>query len=223
MREIRSAVGERERRFLPIAAAGVTVRAKGDSAKTIEGYGALFNSETVIGSWFREVIRPGAFADSLKADDVRIFFNHDPNYILGRVSAGTATVEEDDKGLLYTAMPPASRADVMESIERKDVTGSSFQFIVEGADDEEWDYSETKQGMLPLRIIKKARILETGPVALPAYEDTTVSARAASRVEEARQQHEAAVAAAPATEHTEPPAEMPLDLLERELDLLELE
>jgi phage head maturation protease len=54
-REIRSAVGERERRFLPIAAAGVTAR-EGRQPKTIEGYGALFNSETVIGMWFREVI-----------------------------------------------------------------------------------------------------------------------------------------------------------------------
>jgi phage head maturation protease len=64
------------------------------------------------------------------------------------------------------------------------VTGSSFQFSSRTRD-EEWDYSETKKGMLPLRKIKRARLYETGPVAFPAYEDTTVSARAVSKVEEA--------------------------------------
>lgn len=225
-REIRSAVGERERRFIPMQASGVTLRAKGDQAKTIEGYGALYNNETVIGMWFREVILPGAFTESVANDDIRVFFNHDPNYILGRTSAKTATVEEDDNGLRYTATPPASRADVVESIERKDVTGSSFQFSVEGPDDEEWDYSEIKQGKLPLRKIIKARLYETGPVAFPAYEDTTVSARAVAKVEEAKQQREAEAAAAAAAasaaapaEHHEPPAEMPMELLAQELDL----
>jgi HK97 family phage prohead protease len=233
-KEIRSAIGDRERRFIPNQASGVALRAKGDDkARSIEGYGALYNSETVIGMWFREVILPGAFADSVKNDDIRVFFNHDPNYILGRTSAGTATIEEDDKGLRYEATPPNARADVVESIERKDVTGSSFQFSVEDDADEEWDYSETKKGMLPLRKIKRARVYEAGPVAFPAYEDTTVSARAVAKVEEAKQLREAAdapsadTAAAVATHtespHAETPAEIPLELLEQELDLMELD
>lgn len=269
-REIRSAVGEREQRFIP-ATSAIGVRAKdGADLPTIEGHGALFNDETVIGSWFRERILPGAFKDSLATDDIRVAFNHDYNCILGRTSAGTATVEEDKQGLKYTAEPPDvewARGVVLQ-IKRKDITGSSFSFTVEHSDDEEWDYSETKKGMLPLRTIKKARLYETGPVAFPAYENTTVSARAMSKVEEAKQLRAAADAetcpacsgsglnperhmsdprgqspcdrckgngkrdgadqpavAAALTEnqqHPEPPAEMPVELLERELDLLEL-
>jgi hypothetical protein len=106
-KEIRSAIGDRERRFIPNQASGVALRAKGDDkARSIEGYGALYNSETVIGMWFREVILPGAFADSVKNDDIRVFFNHDPNFILGRTSAGTATIKEDETGLHYEATPP---------------------------------------------------------------------------------------------------------------------
>jgi HK97 family phage prohead protease len=273
-REIRSAIGDRERRFIPVQASGVALRAKtDDKARTIEGYGALFNTETVIGMWFREVILPGAFTDSLKTDDIRVFYNHDPNYILGRTSAKTATVEEDTDGLRYEATPPATRADVVESIERKDVTGSSFQFSVEEDEGEEWDFSETKKGMLPLRKIKRARLYEVGPVCFPAYEDTTVSARAVAKVEEAKQLRDAAAAAAcpscngsglnpergmsdpkgqspcdhckgdgkrdgasekggekahvtpaaaPNQQHPEAPAEMPVELLAMELDLLEL-
>lgn len=198
MKEIRAAVGERERRFISNQASGVTLRAQGDKPKTIEGYGARFNSETIIGLWFREIILPGAFADSLKDGDIRVFFNHDANYILGRTSAGTATVEEDSNGLRYSATPPASRADVVESIERKDVTGSSFTFTVENDDDEEWDYSETKKGMLPLRKIKRATLYETGPVAFPAYENTSVSARAMGIVEKFERER----AVGPTTEGT---------------------
>lgn len=229
LREIRSAVGERENRFLK-ATTAVTVRAKGGAElPTIEGHGALFNDETVIGSWFRERILPGAFKDSLKSDDIRVAFNHDPNQILGRTSAKTATVEEDDKGLVYKAEPPDTTfgRDVVVSIKRGDITGSSFQFAVEQSDDEEWDYSETKKGMLPLRTIKKARLYETGPVAFPAYENTTVSARAMGKVEEARALAEAARTATPPAETPAPPvvesqrtaADLRRDI-QRDLDLL---
>lgn len=197
MREIRSAVGAREKRF--VAQTSAEVRAAGDGA-TIDGYGALFNRETVIGMWFREVILPGAFKDSIVGGDIRVAFNHDPNYILGRTTAKTATVEEDERGLRYSATPPSTRADVIESIKRRDVTGSSFEFSIESDDDEEWDYSEVKAGKLPLRRIKRCTLFETGPVAWPAYDDTTVSARARDRVEEAKRVREAADAAEQATE-----------------------
>ena len=221
--ERRAQIGEFERRF---ASAGVSSRAKDDKAPVIEGHGALFNTETVIAGLFRERIAPGAFADSLKTDDVRVAYNHDANYILGRMSAKTATVEEDDKGLRYEATPPATRADVIESIQRGDVTGSSFQFTVENDADEQWDYADMKKGMLPLRTIKRAKLYEVGPVAFPAYEQTTASARAKGRVEEARAQLAAAEAAArtqeaEAEQRVQAAAATDLLLLDLELDALE--
>lgn len=221
-------VGEREQRFVPLTSE-VSVRAKEGEKPTISGMGAMFNSETVIGRYFRERILPGAFKDSISSGDIRVAFNHDPNFILGRTSAGTAKVEETAEGLRYEATPPAARADVVESIQRKDITGSSFTFTVENDEDEEWDYAETKQGKLPLRTIKRATLYETGPVAFPAYENTTVSARAMGKVEDARREREAAEAAAAVAEtvtaegrDSAPPAELPdpeLDLLQRELEL----
>lgn len=53
---------------------------------------------------FREVIKPGAFDDVL-GDDVRALFNHDPNFILGRSSAGTLSLSVDDRGLRYENRP----------------------------------------------------------------------------------------------------------------------
>lgn len=223
--ELRSLpTGTREQRFLT-STVGLAARAEGDdTSPIIEGHGALFNEETVIYGYFRERILPGAFKDSIAQDDIRVAFNHSANAILGRTSAKTAKVEEDEKGLKYTATPPDTQAgrDTVTSIKRGDITGSSFQFEIENPDDEEWDYSQTKQGKLPLRTIKRARLYEVGPVAWPAYEHTTVSARAIGKVEEARQAAEQAETAAAAPAEA-PPAAVPVDVLERELDLLELE
>ncbi|EON0894862.1 TPA: HK97 family phage prohead protease, partial [Escherichia coli] len=63
-----------------------------DNAPThILGYGSVFNSRSEPLWGFREIIKPGAFDDVLN-DDVRGLFNHDPNFILGRSSAGTLSL-----------------------------------------------------------------------------------------------------------------------------------
>jgi len=223
-KELRAALGAREQRFIPAASATVSTRAGEDKAPVIEGYGALFNDETVIAGYFRERILPGAFTESLAQDDIRVAFNHSANAILGRTSAKTATVEEDAKGLKYTAIPPDTMAgrDTVTSIKRGDVTGSSFQFEIENSDDEEWDWEgQTKLGKLPLRTIKRAKLWECGPVAWPAYENTSVSARALATIEEARAAEAAAKTAADAA--TKAQTVEQLDVLARECDLIGLE
>lgn len=183
-------IGTREQRFLLVGAAIVTSRATADggSSPVIEGHGALFNDEAIIAGMFRERILPGAFKESIAQDDIRVAFNHDANFILGRTGAKTASVNEDAKGLKYTATPPDTQAgrDTVISIKRGDISGSSFQFEIVNPDDEDWDFEQVKQGKLPLRTIKRAKVWEVGPVAWPAYENTTVSARAIATVEAAR-------------------------------------
>jgi len=158
-----------------MVSAKVEVRAE-EGRKTIVGYGAVFNVETVIAGYFREKIMPGAFAGRLRAD-VRSLFNHDPNYVLGRVASGTMTLAEDAIGLLYTVTPPQSRGDVVESLERGDVTGSSFGFTVKR---DEWTRPSTA-GELPLRTIWEVDdLLDVGPVTFPAYVETSAEARNAA-------------------------------------------
>jgi HK97 family phage prohead protease len=148
----------------------------GSGAKALSGYGAVYNTETIIGGFFREKIAAGAFASVLK-NDVRSLFNHSPNYVLGRTTAGTLTLSEDATGLKYDVTPPASRQDVIESIERGDVTGSSFGFVVKR---DEWT-RPSNPGELPLRTIHEfEELLDVGPVTFPAYEETTAEARDAA-------------------------------------------
>ncbi len=98
--------------------------------KQIRGYAAVFNSFSQPLGGFREIIRPGAFKKTLRDADVRALLNHDPNYVLGRKSAKTLELSEDDKGLRYAITPPDTSFanDLMVSIGRGDVTQSSFGF-----------------------------------------------------------------------------------------------
>jgi HK97 family phage prohead protease len=145
----------------------------------ISGYAALFNVETVIAGLFRERIAPGAFAEGLKRDDVRALFNHNPDVVLGRKIAGTLSLREDANGLVYRVLlnehDPAA-ASVAAKIERGDVSGSSFWFAVVAPDDEEWTPPDARGG-LPLRTLKKLRLIDVSAVTFPAYEPTTVSLR----------------------------------------------
>jgi HK97 family phage prohead protease len=151
----------------------VEFRAADDGAgQKAVGYAAIFNTETPIGSWFREKIAPGAFANAIKSDDVRALFNHDSNLVLGRNKAGTLRLEEDDKGLRYEIDLPDTQVgrDVAVSLDRGDVDGSSFAFR---ATREEWD----ETGEIPLRTVLEAELYDVGPVTYPAYEDSEASVR----------------------------------------------
>lgn len=182
----------------------VSVRADESGAKKLEGYAAVFNRETVIGDYFREVIAPGAFAEALKTSDVRALFNHDANHVLGRTSSGTMTLVEDETGLRYVVSPPETTQgrDVMTLVERGDVTGSSFGFTVRR---DSWTRPSTSTE-LPLRTIEAIDWLrDVGPVTFPAYEETSVQARDAATAAatpqpagdvEARERARAAVAIA---------------------------
>src|SRR5262245_47678259 len=144
----------------------------------IVGYVALFNSETVIAGLFRERILPGAFKDTIARDDIRASFNHNLDHLLGRRSSGTLALKEDTKGLRYVITLNTQDPDAMSvaaKIARRDVTGSSFWFAIDSEHDEEWTNGE--RGQLPLRTLRRLRLIEAGPVALPAYGDTAATFR----------------------------------------------
>ena len=58
-----------------------TCRAEGKDV--VMGHAAIFNTLSEDLGGFRERIEPGAF-DGVLENDVRAYFNHDPNYLLGR-------------------------------------------------------------------------------------------------------------------------------------------
>lgn len=161
-----------------------------DGPDRLVGYAAVFEQEAVIAGFFREKIAAGAFREAIGRDDVRGLFNHDSNLVLGRSTAGTLRLKEDKTGLRYEIDLPDTQfaRDLMVSVRRGDISQSSFAFEVESRDDAPFDTSELKDGKLPLRTIKRAKLYDVSPVTFPAYEETSVSARdVEAACEEAKQ------------------------------------
>lgn len=135
---------------------------------TIRGYAAVYNSDSEWMGGFYEQIEAGAF-DSVLENDVRAYFNHDENLLLGRVSSGTLRISTDKRGLFYEVdLPNTTYAnDLVELMKRGDVNQSSFAFLIEK---DRWE----QRGGTTYRIIEKvSRLLDVSPVAQPAYPDAT--------------------------------------------------
>jgi HK97 family phage prohead protease len=168
---------ERERRFIPIASGEVRAKA---GRKGIRGSAILADTVTDL-SGFTEDIAPEAITDAINQGwDIRGLFNHSPDFPLGRTKSGTMTVSATAGGKSFDydiPQMPRSRGDVMEAIERGDVSGNSFSFSVP-ADGETWNEDGAKPHR---RITRFSMIYDLGPVTFPAYEDTTVSTRAEHR------------------------------------------
>lgn len=179
-----------ERRELP-----VELRIKSgdgeDKTPILEGYGAVFDSLSEELWGFREKIEQGAFAETIKNDDVRFLFNHNPDHVLGRNTAKTLTLNEDKKGLRFDVELPDTQfaKDLSESVRRGDINQCSFGFVVEK---DSWDYTDED---MPIRSLEQVKLFDVSLVTYPAYQDTSASVRSMKEIFEeqiaqAKQKHE---------------------------------
>lgn len=157
---------------------------RSDDTGVFFGYAALFNTRTTIQTWwddsFDEQIAPGAFSRAISENqDVRALINHDANHVIGRTKSGTLRITEDSTGLRFEVDAPNTQDanDLKELIKRGDISGCSFAFQVIT---DEW----TRSGDTPLRTIKDLNLMDVSIVTYPAYDDTTVSARALDSIKE---------------------------------------
>lgn len=126
-----------------------------------------------------EMFDEGAF-DRLLADpanDTVSLFNHNPDYLLGRQSAGTLQIRSVDGGVEFHVpeLPDTQWGhDVGVLTRRGDITGGSIGFI---------------PGQYELRAVNGSRVTvhtdvsrlrDGGPVTFPAYGGTSISMRSAT-------------------------------------------
>ena len=139
----------------------------------IVGYAAVFDSLSEDLGGFRERVLPGAFTETLKGNpDVRALVDHDSSKILGRTTAGTLTLKEDDRGLAVRINPANTTAgiDILKSIKRGDVDQMSFAFQTVT---DRWHTEDDEE----IRELVEVRLFDTSIVTYPAYEATSVSIR----------------------------------------------
>lgn len=154
----------------------------------VTGKPILYNSLTNIGP-FDEIIEAGAL-DGADLKDVRFLVNHNTDMIplaRSRNNNENSTMQMivDDGGMnIRVNLDTANNSDaknLYSAIQRGDIDGMSFMFTVD-ADD--WENLETDH---PTRHIKKiGKVFEVSAVTFPAYPETTISARNAQTLDNAR-------------------------------------
>lgn len=178
-RSSRAASGDVERRFVRNP---IEIRAAADGGSIgFTGHAAVFDSRTWIGppKWgFWETIHRGAFTKTIAESDVRMLFNHDPNFPLARNTItegpGSLRLSEDEIGLRDDAdmIPTTYARDLELSLSSGVVSQQSFSFTPVK---EEWRTDEITGE--DERHLYELRLYDVSPVTFPAFADTDASLR----------------------------------------------
>ena len=151
-----------------------------DEKGIIEGMPIVFNQRINLG-WFDEIIAPTAL-DNADLKDVRLCLNHDTSFVYARSRNNNENStmriwKEGESGLRMSAKldieSSPRAADYYTAIKRGDIDKMSFMFSV---DADEWQDVDTDHPTRTITGIK--RVYEVSGVTFPAYEGTSLSARA---------------------------------------------
>ena len=147
----------------------------------VDGYAVVYDKKTDICGYFEETIKRGAL-DNADLKDVPLLVNHDTDTIpvaRSRRNNGNSsmTLTVDEKGLKIRAeldlKNNARASELYSAIKRGDISGMSFMFTVKT---DEWTDEDTDY---PKRTITEiAKVYEVSAVTFPAYNDTSIGARA---------------------------------------------
>lgn len=165
-------IGKRQIRAFPTS---FETRSDEDGNQYIEGYFSVFNSVYDMGQGMSESIAPHAFDDTL-SDDIRCLTNHDTRLVLGRTSAHTFELRQDEHGLWGRVLINPKDSDAMNTkarVDRGDVNQASFGFDILQED------TEIREDGSVHWTIRKVKLYECSVVTFPAYTETNLSARQA--------------------------------------------
>lgn len=157
----------------------VESRAKEDGGIQIAGMPVVFNEKTDIAGLWEEKIAADSI-DEKTLRDVRLLINHDMSGIpLARsrrnTSNSTMRLSIAENGIEMEADLDQKNPKAIElnsAIERGDISGMSFAFLVDGDEWEDLDSDYPKRTITHI-----AEIFEVSAVTWPAYEQTSISSR----------------------------------------------
>ena len=146
----------------------------------LSGQPIVFGERTNLG-WYDEIIAAGAL-DKTDLKDVRFLVNHNTDMIpLARSrrnnnkSTMQMTVVPDTGMFIRVDLDTENNSDarnLYSAVERGDIDGMSFMFIV---DEDSWEDVDTEHPVRTVRSIKK--VIELSAVTFPAYSQTSITAR----------------------------------------------
>lgn len=159
----------------------------------IEGYALVFDVESRDLGFYEKISRSALTQELVDSCDVFALFNHDENKVLAR-SNSSLTLTIDERGLKYEFDAPHTVLgdELLEHIERGEMTGSSFAFAVDWNDKEAQKW-ERRDGITYRTINKISAIFDVSPVFSPAYDATSVSQRALDEARELEEKEKEAI------------------------------
>jgi len=142
----------------------------------LTGTPIIFDQEAVINDRlgkYKEVIKRGAL-DGADLTDIRLLYNHDMNKIPLARTPKTMAFNVDEKGLhMMATLPDTEEAKAVHTaVSRGDLSGMSFTFTVPKGGSSYDSKTNTRT------ISKIAKVYECSVVPFPAYQQTSVEARA---------------------------------------------
>ena len=170
----------------------------------LTGQPIVYNERTDLG-WYDEIIDEGALSET-DLRDVRFLVNHNTDMIplaRSRNNNANSTMQlevMEGRGMsIRVDLDTENNTDarsLYSAVERGDITGMSFMFLV---DEDSWEEIDTDHPTRHIRSI--SRVLEVSAVTFPAYEATSIQTRGLSEaLESARTSLESAKAEAEAIE-----------------------
>lgn len=166
----------------------------------LTGQPIVYNERTDLG-WYDEIIDDGALSET-DLRDVRFLVNHNTDMIplaRSRNNNANSTMQMEvmeGRGMsIRVDLDTENNADarsLYSAVERGDISGMSFMFLVDG---DSWEGIDSEHPVRHIRSI--SRVLEVSAVTFPAYEATSIQTRGLSEaLESARASLESAKAAA---------------------------
>jgi len=188
------------------------VEFRSDGARlTASGVAMRYGSRSKpIGGQFREEFRSGAFAKTIKEQDVKAHLEHYGPF-LGRTGSGTLRLTDNRSELAFELDLPDTTAgrDAAALLERRDVAGASVAFRAITA---ETDWSVDEHGMA-LRSVGAAQLFAVDLTTSPAYDASVAELALRSLADKAGLELRSVIEAAEAGRLAEmiAPPESPVD------------
>lgn len=152
-----------------------------EEGRSVEGYAAVFNSDSEDLGGFVERISPTAFNRSLAPANGQIvmLWSHDPAQPIGSTRSGSLALSTDSKGLRFKLDASRLNAQQRAAVAAGEMQ-MSFGFTVK---DDAWDQRDNGDYV---RTLNDVNLIETSLVISPAYAGTSAGLRSSGQLEEAQ-------------------------------------
>lgn len=156
------------------------IRRADQESRKVEGLAVVFDSESRDMGFIETIDKDAISEETIRNSDIFATLDHDKSRGIlarSRYGEGTLKLELKDDGLHYSFDAPNSPLgdELLEYLTRGEITTSSFAFVVDKENGDEWFRDE--RGQLRRNIKKIYRLYDVSPVFEPAYLETDCAKR----------------------------------------------